>query len=106
MGVTVVGISGDPVQNLKWFSHIHGIHFRLLSDVNAHIANLFGLEIKPGGSVVQTIEGKEVILERSFTFSRWTFILNQKHEIIYFKKGVNPADDSEDVLNFLRGEQL
>ena len=97
LDVTVAGISGDPVQNLKWFSEAYGLNFKLLSDVNAHIARLFGLEIKTGGSVPQTVAGKDVILNRPFTFSRWTFVLNQKGEIVYLKKGVNPAEDSEDV---------
>lgn len=106
LDVTVVGISGDPVKNLKWFSEAHGLNFKLLSDVNAHIARLFGLEMKPGGSVSQTINDKDVVLKRPFTFSRWTFVLDSKGEIVYLKKGVNPAEDSEDILNFLKNRKI
>ena len=67
-GIHVVGVSADPVKSLKYFHDAHGLNFQLLSDVNGFIAKRFGVPIRNGGSIKRTVHGKEVTLERPFTF--------------------------------------
>ncbi|MBN2315695.1 MAG: peroxiredoxin [Sedimentisphaerales bacterium] len=100
-GIHVVGISADSVKSLKTFQTEHGLNFPLLSDVNGYIAKQFGVPIRPGGSITRTIEGKDVILERPYTFARWTFIVDPSGEIVYKNTGVKAAVDSQTVIEFL-----
>ncbi len=99
--IHVVGVSADPVKNLKYFRDAHGLNFHLLSDVNGCIAKRFGVPIRDGGSIKRTVQGKEVTLERPFTFARWTFIVNPSGKIVYKNTSVNAAKDSQAVIDFL-----
>jgi peroxiredoxin Q/BCP len=101
-GVHVVGISADPVKNLAFFHEEHGLNFPLLSDVNGYIARRFGVPMKKGGRIARTVRGKQVTLERPFTFSRWTFIVDPSGKIVYKNTGVKAAEDPETVIGFLR----
>lgn len=103
-GIHVVGVSADPVRSLKYFRDEHGLNFPLLSDVNGCIAGRFGVPIKDGGSIKRTVQGKEVTLERPFTFARWTFILDPSGKVVYKNTGVNAAQDAETVINFLKAQ--
>lgn len=103
-GIHVVGISADPVRSLKYFRDEHGLNFPLLSDVNGCIAKRFGVPIRDGGSIKRTIEGKEVTLERPLTFARWTFIVDPSGKVIYKNTGVNAAEDTKTVIDFLKSK--
>ncbi|OHB75957.1 MAG: hypothetical protein A2Z25_15255 [Planctomycetes bacterium RBG_16_55_9] len=103
-GIHVVGISADPVVNLKYFQTEHGLNFPLLSDVNGDVAKQFGVPVKEGGSIMRTVQGKEVTLERPFTFARWTFIVDPSGKIVYKNTGVNAAEDSQTVIEFLKSK--
>jgi peroxiredoxin Q/BCP len=100
-GIHVVGISADPVKNLRYFQTEHGLNFPLLSDVNGFIAKRFGVPMRDGGSITRTVEGKEVTLERSYTFARWTFIMDPSGRVVYKNTGVKAAEDSKTVIDFL-----
>ena len=102
--VHVVGISADPVVNLKYFRDEHGLNFPLLSDVNGCIARKFGVPIIDGGSIKRTIQGREITLERPFTFARWTFIVAPSGKVIYKNTGVNAAGDAKAVTDFLKAQ--
>lgn len=104
--IYVVGISADPVKNLKYFRDEHGLNFPLLSDVNGYIARRFGVPINDGGSIKRTIKGKEITLERSFTFARWTFIVDPSGKVIYKDTGVNAAQDAKTVTDFLKTQAI
>ena len=101
-GIHVVGISADPVKNLKFFQVEHGLNFPLLSDVNGYIAKRFGVPVRDGGSFTRTVQGRQEILERPFTFARWTFIVDPSGKVVYKNTGVNAAKDSQTVIEFLR----
>ena len=101
-GIHVVGVSGDSVKGLKYFRDANGLTFPLLSDVNGCIARRFGVPIRDGGSIKRTVQGKEVTLDRSFTFARWTFIVDPSGKVIYKNTGVNAAQDTKTVLDFLK----
>lgn len=104
-GVNVVGVSADPVKNLRYFRDEHGLNFPLLSDVNGCIARRFGVPIKDGGAIKRTVQGNEVTLERPFTFARWTFIVDPSGKIVYKNTGVNAAEDAKAVSDFLKAQR-
>ena len=104
-GIHVVGISADSVKSLKYFRDEHGLNFPLLSDVNGYIARRFGVPVRAGGAIKRTVRGKEVTLERPFTFARWTFIVDPSGRIVYKNPGVNAAEDTKTVIDFLKEQK-
>jgi len=103
LDVEVIGISADPVNNLKIFRDVHHLNFTLLSDVNGWIARQFGVPINKGGTFTTTIDGKEVALKRPYTFARWTFLLDKDGTVLYKDTAVDASADSRKALEFLRG---
>jgi peroxiredoxin Q/BCP len=98
----VVGVSGDPVQNLKWFQVSEKLNFTLLADPDGSIAKAFGVPGAAGEkSIKGTVEGQEVELVRLATAQRWTFIINPEGKVVYRAEKVNPTEDPENVLRFL-----
>jgi peroxiredoxin Q/BCP len=102
LDVEVLGISADPVNNLKLFREAHHLNFTLLSDVNGCIARLFGVPISKGGTFKTVIDGKEVVLKRPHTFARWTFLLDKDGKILYKDTAVDASHDSQKAITFLR----
>jgi thioredoxin-dependent peroxiredoxin len=102
LDVEVVGVSADPVNNLKLFAQAQNLSFTLLSDVNACIARRFGVPLKDGGTFKTAIDGKEVVLKRPHTFTRWTFILGPDGKVIYKDTSVDASNDTRKALEFLR----
>ena len=105
LDVVVVGISGDAVSNLKYFQEADHLNFSLLSDVSSSTAKSYGVPIREGGSLVQKINGKEVTLKHSYTLSRWTFIIDKSGKIVYKDKDVNPVEDSQNIVKFLKSTE-
>ncbi len=102
MRVEIVGISGDPVKNLKYFQEAQQLNFTLLSDVSGEIATKFGVPIGKGGVITRSINGEEKNLERMVTASRWTFVIDPQGKVVYKDAEVNAADDSQKVIAFVR----
>lgn len=102
MQVEVVGISGDPVKNLKYFQEAQQLNFTLLSDVSGEIAAKFGVPIGAGGVITRSINGQEKNLARMVTASRWTFVLDPQGRVVYKDAEVNAAEDSQKVMDFVR----
>lgn len=100
--VEIVGISGDPVKNLKYFQEAHQLNFTLLSDVSGEIATKFGVPIGKGGVITRSIKGEDKNLERVVTASRWTFVIDPQGKVIYKDAEVNAAEDGQKVSNFVR----
>jgi peroxiredoxin Q/BCP len=103
MGAEVVGVSADPVNNLKAFHQAEGLNFTLLSDVNGTIAKLFGVPIRPGGSIQRTVDGREITLTRPHSAARWTFIVGKQGKIVYRSMEVNATQDSQATRAFING---
>jgi peroxiredoxin Q/BCP len=103
LDVEVIGISADPVNNLKLFREAHKLNFTLLSDVNGFIAGKFGVPVTKGGIFKTTINGKEVVLRRPYTIARWTFILGKDGKVLYKDTRVDAPNDSRKAVEFLRG---
>lgn len=98
----VVGISGDAVQNLKWFQTSEKLNFPLLSDPIGSIAKQFGVPVKAGEKVIaRNVDGKDVELKRSATTARWTFIISPEGKVIYKSDKVKATEDLGAVIKFL-----
>jgi len=102
LDVEVIGISADPVTNLKLFHDAHHLNFTLLSDVNGFIARKFGVPVSKGGSFKTTVDGKEVVLKRPHSFARWTFLLGKDGKVLYRDTRVDAPNDSRKAIEFLR----
>ncbi len=102
LDVEVIGVSADPVNNLKLFRDAHHLNFTLLSNVNGFIAGKFGVPVTKGGTFKTTIDGKEVVLKRPYTLARWTFILGKDGKVLYRDTQVDAPNDSRKALEFLR----
>ena len=111
-GVKVVGISGDRVENHKLFKEAWKLNFTLIADEEGRIAKQFGVPVNNRGGKVRPrgpdrkplIDdlGNPVVLERKVTFSRWTFLIGKDGKILYKNTRVNPAKDSQQVLEFIQ----
>ncbi len=101
MNADVVGISGDEVENLKYFKKAHQLNFPLLADPDGKIARKFGVPLRDGGRIEREVDGKSVTLNRGVTSSRWTFVVDMEGNIIYKNTDVNPERDSEVVMNVI-----
>ena len=100
--IDVVGVSGDAVNGLKAFKQVHDLNFPLLSDVNGLIAERFGVPQRKGGSLVRTVNGKDLTLKRGQSSSRWTFVLDGQGKIVFKDTQVKAAEDSAKVIEFVR----
>ena len=105
LGVQIIGISGDPVENLSQFKEAYQLNFDLLSDSDGEIAKSFGVPVKNGGTYDKIINKKHYKLSRPLTTARWTFVLDKKGKIIYKNSKVNAAQDSQIILNLLTGKK-
>ena len=99
--VEIVGISADPVKNLKIFGNMYNLNFTLLSDINGEIARMFGVPSDEGGSITREVDGVEIDLNRSHTVSRWTYIIDKSGKIVYKDTKVSAKEDSDKVIDFL-----
>jgi peroxiredoxin Q/BCP len=98
----VVGISGDPVQNLKYFQQAEQLNFTLLSDPAGAIAKAYGVPVREGEkSITRTVDGKEVTLDRANTAARWTFVIDQQGKIVYRDDKVKATADLDNIMAFI-----
>ena len=100
--VTVVGISGDKIENLRLFKKAENLNFTLLSDTKGEIAKAFGVPTGAGSTFKKVVEGNEHEITRDLTSRRWTFIIGKDGKIIYKNDAVNAENDSQEVLNFIK----
>jgi thioredoxin-dependent peroxiredoxin len=100
--IEIVGASGDTVKGQEAFKRLNKLEFTLLSDEKGVVARLFGVPVKPGGTVKQRIEGKEEEFTRGVTIDRWTFVIDQAGKIAYKNTKVKPEQDSRNVLDVIR----
>ena len=96
LGVQVVGVSGDSVVNLAAFKKMHQLNFPLLSDVNGLIAKRFAVPSRNGGQISREIDGKAQSFFRSFSMSRWTFVIDKEGVVRY----AEVLESAGDLPNF------
>lgn len=98
-GVEVVGVSGDSVRNHQLFKKVHDLNFPLLADVEGEVATAFGVPLRKGEqSITREIDGKEEVLTRFVTPSRWTFLIGPDGKVAYKNEKVTAAEDSQQIL--------
>ena len=100
-GAEVVGISADSVKNHELFKKEHKLPFTLLADEDGAIAKKFGVPTKAGGEVKVKVDGKDEVLKRGITASRWTFVIAKDGNIIHKNDKVNAAEDSKQILELI-----
>jgi len=102
MGVEVVGVSGDSPENHQLFKKVHELNFTLLADEDGSVARKFGVPLRDGGTIKQTIDGKEHTLTRGVTAARWTFVIGKDGKIAMKNTEVKAAEDSKAILDFVQ----
>ena len=101
-GVEVVGVSGDSAKNHQIFKKVHNLNFTLLADEKGDVAKAFGVPLKEGATIEQTVDGEKVKLTRGVTAARWTFVIDKEGKIKLKNTEVKPpGDDSKSVLKAL-----
>ncbi|HVE42245.1 MAG TPA: peroxiredoxin [Planctomycetota bacterium] len=100
--VEVVGVSGDTVRGQEAFKKYFKLDFTLLSDEKGDAAaKLYGVPLKPGGTVKQKIGDTVEEFTRGVSMDRWTFVIDKTGKIAYVNRKVNPSRDSASVLEVL-----
>lgn len=98
-GITVVGISGDSVENHKLFKKAHDLNFLLLADESGTAAEAFGVPYSKGvKSIDRVIDGVNCTLTRGATIQRWTFLIGPDGKVAMVNPEVKAAEDSKAVL--------
>jgi peroxiredoxin Q/BCP len=98
LGVEVIGVSGDTVENHQDFKAEKGLNFPLLADTEGKVATAFGVPFTPGEkSVTVEIGGKPKTLTRALTTKRWTFIVDQSGKVVYKDENVDAGADSQKI---------
>src|SRR5207248_828273 len=64
-GVEVVGVSGDSVENHKFFKEFHKLNFTLLADEKGEVAKAFGVPVTPGGTITAKDAAGQVVKDKS-----------------------------------------
>jgi peroxiredoxin Q/BCP len=105
LDTVVVGVSGDVPAGLKIFQQSYDLNFDLLADYNGQIAKVLGVATRDGGSIKRQFQGAEVVLERGITTMRWTFIIDKDGKLAYKNTKVNAAEDSKNVIEFLKSQK-
>lgn len=99
LGVEVVGVSGDTVENHQVFKKAKELNFTLLADTEGVVAEAFGVPVTPGEkSVTVEIEGAPVTLTRALTTKRWTFVVDASGKVVYKDDQVAAAEDSQKII--------
>lgn len=103
LGVTVVGVSGDTVENHQAFKKFHNLNFALLADTEGVAAKKFGVPVTLGEKVAKaTIDGREVSFIRTATIQRWTFVIKDG-KVVAVNDKVNAAGDSAAIQALVKG---
>ncbi|MCA8987811.1 MAG: peroxiredoxin [Planctomycetaceae bacterium] len=100
--VEVVGVSGDTVESHQLFKKAHELNFTLLADPSGDVAKAFGVPTKEGGSIDRTVDGKDYVLTRGVTASRWTFVIDQNGKVVYKDTAVKAAEDSQTIIKLIQ----
>jgi peroxiredoxin Q/BCP len=99
LGAEVVGVSGDSASNHQLFKKEKKLNFTLLADTEGKIAELFGVPVTRGAKSIKVeIDGKEEMLSRNVSTSRWTFIIGLDGKLVSKNTSVVAADDSRAAI--------
>ncbi len=103
--VDVAGISGDYPEGLRIFRDVYNLNYTLLSDPEGKVARLFGVPVHEGGQIEVQYKDQKISLTRGVTEERYTFVIGKDGKILYANKVTDPAADSRQVLEVIKGER-
>jgi thioredoxin-dependent peroxiredoxin len=95
IGATVLGISPDPVKQVKKFHEKQSLNFRLLADAGHVVADSYGVWVE------KSMYGKTY-----FGNERTTFVIDSAGKVAEILRKVKPAEHDELVLRALEGAGL
>ena len=99
LGVEVIGVSGDSVQNQKIFKDLNKLNFTLLADADGAVAKAFGVPVREGERTVKkTIAEKDYALVRYVTARRWTFVIGKDGKLMHIDSAAKARQDSKNTL--------
>jgi peroxiredoxin Q/BCP len=110
-GAEVVGVSGDEVATHRLFKDIYKLPQTLLADPAGKLAATLGVPAAGGGKVrPRGADGKmlvdaannSIILTRSATFARWTYVVGSDGKVLARRENVDPIKDAEEVLRLIK----
>jgi peroxiredoxin Q/BCP len=93
-GVVVLGISPDAVEDQQAFKVKYSLPFTLLSDPDHAITELYGL----WGDHEVMYQGQKI---HYHGLGRSTFIIDEQGDVIFSRFGVDPANNTHEVLEAL-----
>lgn len=91
LNTVVIGISKDPVKSHKKFKDEQQLPFILLSDENLEVIKYFDVW-----------KEKKMFGKPYMGIIRSTFVLNEKHELIKDYLKADPANNANEILDFLK----
>lgn len=90
-GVEVIGVSPDPPESHMGFKLKHQLPFTLLSDTEHKVCEAYG------------VWGKKKFMGKEYDgVLRTTFIIDGEGKIFKIFRDVNPAEHSQEVLQFFK----
>jgi thioredoxin-dependent peroxiredoxin len=95
IGATVLGISPDPVKQVKKFHEKQSLNFRLLADEGHPVAEAYGVWVE------KSLYGKKY-----FGNERTTFVIDAGGKVAEVLRKVKPAEHDALVLKALEGAGL
>lgn len=106
LGVEVVGVSGDSVDNHKIFKKKENLNFTLLADEDGSVAKALGVPVDvKEGTAKTTFDGKEITLVRKATAKRWTVVIGKDGKVLHKEEVKNAGEDSKTILKLLDKEK-
>ena len=90
-GVTVLGVSPDPVDAIKKFHDKQDLNFTLLADADHAVAEQYG------------VWGEKKYMGRTYMgVSRWTFVIDADGTVVHVIPKASPKTHDDQVLKALR----
>ena len=102
LGATVVGVSGDRLENLRVFKGQYQLNFPLLSDPNGVVMRAFGVPVREGATITREVGGDTIQLTRDATAARWTFVIGRDGRILHKETQVDAEGDPRSVIDAIR----
>ena len=91
VNVAVLGISPDPVQDVKQFAEKFHLNFPLLADADHAVAERYGVW-----------QEKSMYGKKYWGVARTTFVIDRSGKVAKVFERVKPAGHEREVLDFLR----
>jgi peroxiredoxin len=102
-GVTVIGVSGDTVENQKLFKSERKLEYTLLSDEKGSVAEAFGIPVKAGGAYkYKDDQGTVHELKRGVTITRYHVVIDKNGMIAAIDPVKDAAGDAKRILQIVK----